>query len=299
MKKMFLCSFLLLPALCFGRSRDLIKYIPADSFTVIGADFVPLRANTIFTSLEGNGRIWDPEKESDLTHYFELLKIDPRKDVQTFIFSKYLNAYGSKGSLRIFEFNRDIELPAERSMKYLQSMLYKIDPEWDIYAAMIAPRMIAFGNLNEAKMAVDLAQGKSSSFVQNSQLHSLLTKVPDNSAIWGVAIPTAQKQNSAKKGERRENPMLEAFRNYYFFGVPSKNNIKTEFYGEAVSEKEALFVNTFAIGILTYSKLRVDETVADQLDLINIEKDGTTIHASGTVTQPLVDAYLNGDLGVD
>ena len=71
------------------------------------------------------------------------------------------------------------------------------------------------------------------------------------------------------------------------------------FYGEAVSEKEALFVNTFAIGILTYSKFRLEESVAEQLDQVNIEKDGTTIHASGVITQQLVDAYLSGELGVD
>jgi hypothetical protein len=299
MKKWFLFLLIVFPLSSFAASRDLIKFVPADSFTVIGADFLPLRANSVFAGLEGKGRVWDPEKESDLTRYFEILKIDPRKDIQTFIFSKYLNSYGNKGTLRIFEFNREIELPTEGSMKYLQSMLYKIDPDDDVYAATIAPRMIAFGDLNEAKMAVDLSKGKSPSLMQNSHLNTLLSRVPNDSAVWGVAIPASQKQASAQKGERRDNAMLEAFRDYYFYGVPAKNNIKTHFYGEAVSEKEAMFVNTFAIGILTYSKLRVDETVAEQLDNVNIEKNGTTIHASGIVTQELVDAYLNGELGVD
>lgn len=299
MKRSFFLLFLFFPLFAFAGARDLVRFVPADSFTVIGADFVPLRSNSIFISLEGNGKVWDSEKETDLSHYFQILNIDPRKDVKTFVFAKYLNSYGSKGDLRIFEFHREISLPQEGSVKYLNSQLFRIDPEWDIYAAAIGPQMIAFGTLNEAKMAVDLSQGKAPSLAQNVRLNSLLTKVPGNSAIWGVAVPLSQKQNAAQKGERRQNPVLEAFRDYYFYGVPTKNNINTHFYGQAVSEKEALFVNTFAIGILTYSKLKVDEAVAEQLDSVNIEKDGTTIHASAVVTQPLVDAYLNGDLGVE
>ncbi len=299
MKKIILALWLLFPAFGFASARDLVKYIPADSFTVIGADFVPLRANAIFTSLEQSGKVWADPKESDISNYFRILSIDPQKDVKTFLFSKYLNSYGSKGNLRIFEFTRDVSLPRDGAMKYLNSELYRIDPDWDIYAAIIAPGMIAFGTLNEAKMAVDLAQGKSPSLVKNAALNSLLSKVPTTSAVWGVAVPLSRKEASAQKGERRQNPVLEAFQDYYFYGIPAKNNVNTHFYGQAVSEKEALFVNTFAIGILTFSKLRVDEAVAEQLDQVNIEKDGTTIHASAVVTQPLVDAYLKGELGVD
>lgn len=299
MKIIILALSLFLPDLVSASARDLVKYIPADSYTVIGADFVPLRANSMFASLEQSGKVWANPKESDISSYFRVLNIDPQKDVKTFLFSKYLNSYGSKGNLKIFEFTREVSLPREGAMKYLNSELYRIDPDWDIYAAVISPGMVAFGNLNEAKMAVDLAQGKSPSLVKNASLNSLLSKIPGTSAIWGVAVPLSRKEASAQKGERRQSPLLEAFRDYYFYGIPSKNSVNTHFYGQAVSEKEALFVNTFAIGILTFSKLRVEEDVAEQLDQVNIEKDGTTIHASAVVTQPLVDAYLNGELGVD
>jgi hypothetical protein len=299
MKKFFIAAFLFFPALVFGSAKDLVKYIPSDSFTVIGADFIPLRANAIFISLEQSGKVWSDPKESDLTGYFKILNIDPRRDVKTFLFSKYLNSYGSKGDLRIFEFTREISLPKEGSMKYLNAQLYRIDPDLDVYAAQVSPKMLALGDLNEAKMAVDLAEGKSPSLAQNASLFALLSKVPEPSAVWGLAIPLSQKEASAQKGERRESPILGAFHDYYFYGIPEKNRIKTHFYGQAVNEKEALFVNTFAIGILTYSKLRVDEKVADDLDQINIEKNGTMIHASGVVTQSLVDAYLKGDLGVE
>jgi len=290
---------LMIPSLALANARDLVKYVPADSFTVIGADFLPLRANEIYVSLERKGKVWANEKDSDLTRYFTILNVDPQKDVKTFLFSKYLNSYGSKGDLRIFEFSRDVSLPKQETMQYLGSELCRIDREWDVYAAALGPRMIAFGSLNEAKMAVDLAQGKAPSMMQNTKLSALLSKVPGTSAVWGVAVPLSNKQAAAQKGERRESPVLESFRDYYYYGIPTKNSVNAHFYGQAVSEKEALFVNTFAIGILTYSKLKVEETVADQLDQVNIEKDGTTIHASAVVTQPLVDAYLNGELGVD
>ena len=160
MKKFFIVAFLFFPVLVFGSAKDLVKYIPADSFTVIGADFIPLRANAIFVSLEQSGKVWSDPKESDLTGYFKILNIDPHRDVKTFLFSKYLNSYGSKGDLRIFEFTRDISLPKEGSMKYLNAELYRIDPDLDVYAAQVSPKMLALGDLNEAKMAVDLAERK-------------------------------------------------------------------------------------------------------------------------------------------
>lgn len=299
MKKLLLVLAFFIPTFTFANARDLVKYLPSDSFTVIGADFVPLRANSIFVSLEQNGKVWGDPKESELSEYFRILHIQPQKDVKTFIFSKYLNSYGSKGDLRIFEFTRDVSFPKDGAMKYLNSELYRIDPDLDIFAAIIGPKMVAFGTLNEAKLALDLGKGKSPSLAQNATLNSLLSKIPGTSAVWGLAVPLSQKQASAQKGEHRQSPVLEAFRNYYFYGIPTKDSVNADFYGEAVSEKEALFVNTFAIGILTYSKLRVDETVGEQLDQVNIEKDGTTIHASAVVTQLLVDSYLKGELGVD
>src|SRR5215813_11984170 len=107
MKKFFIAAFLFLPAFVFANARDLVKFVPADSFTVIGADFIPLRSNAVFTNLEQSGKVWSDPKESDLTGYFKILNVDPQKDVKTFLFSKYLNSYGTKGDIRIFEFTRD------------------------------------------------------------------------------------------------------------------------------------------------------------------------------------------------
>src|SRR5262245_39721590 len=140
MKKFCLFIFLISPALLFASAKDLVKFIPADSFTVIGADFTPLRNNSIFASLEQSGKVWSNPKESDLSSYFKILNVDPRKDVKTFLFSKYLNSYGSKGDLRIFEFNRDVSLPKEGSVKYLNSELFRIDPDLDVYAAQVSPK---------------------------------------------------------------------------------------------------------------------------------------------------------------
>ena len=191
---------LLFPTLCFASARDLVKYVPSDSFTVIGADFSTLRSNEIFLSLEQKGKVWDSEGDSDLTHSFKILNIDPRADVKTFLFSKYMNSYGSKGDLRIFELNRDISFSSEGSIKYLNLEILRLEPEEDVYAAVLSPRLIAFGTLNEAKMAVDLAQGKTPSLAQNPRLYALLDKVPGPSAVWGVAVPRSNKQSSAKKG---------------------------------------------------------------------------------------------------
>jgi len=290
---------LLFCTLSFGASRDLLRYLPKDSSLVVAADFSQLRGNQVFNSLESSGKIWSTEKESEVAAWLKKLGISPEKDVASFAFSTYVNAYGSGGQLKIFETVRDVPAPSMEAVKYLNHSLYRIDPDEDVYAVLLTPRTLALGDLNEAKSAIDLAGQKLAPVSQNAQMNSLLQKIPAQSPVWGAAIPLSRREAANTKTKQSTNAVLEAFQNYYFYGMPTKDAGTAQFFGQTTDASQAAFVNTFAIGTLTFAKMKAkDEKVADMLDQINVEQKGTTIHVSANVTKEMVDAYLRGELGV-
>src|SRR3989304_7382211 len=126
---------LLITTSAYAGSRDLVKYLPQYSYSVIGADLIPLRDNEVFVSMERKGQIWSYEDDSEIVNYFRILKIDPKKDVKTFVFSKYLNSYGSAGKLHVFELNQEIAplLSRKSSTKYLGVALVRLEPDQDRY----------------------------------------------------------------------------------------------------------------------------------------------------------------------
>jgi hypothetical protein len=280
-------------------SRELLKYVPQNSFFLTGADFDALRNNEIYTSLEQSGKIWSKNEDSDLP-YFKQLNLSPERDVRSFLFSRYLNAYGSKGDIRIFTLNRDISglLAAKSSTKYLSASLYRLDPDLDWYAVVLGPSTVAFGDLAEVKTAVDLLNSKLPSVNKNAELSGLLTKIPEQAAVWGAALPLTRKQASDSKADQSTSVVLQAFRNYYFYGIPSKNEGNVHFIGETVDDKEAVFANTFLIGLLTFAKVRAPENIAEQLDNVQVDRKERNIHVSGKITKQMVDAYFKGQLGV-
>lgn len=299
MKKLVvLFAFVFLPLAGAG-SRDLLKYVPQNSFFLTGADFDVLRSNEIFTSLEQSGKIWSKEKNSEIP-YFKQLNLSPEKDVRSFLFSRYLNAYGSKGELRVFTLNHDISglLAAKSSAKYLGASLYRLDPDLDWFVVVLAPSTVVFGDLAEVKTAVDLSSGKLPSVSKNEELSRLLTSLPDQAAVWGAAMPLTRKQASDSNADQSTSAVLQAFRTYSFYGIPSKSEGNVHFIGETVSDKEATFADTFLIGLLTFAKIRAPEDIGEQLDNIQVDRKDRTIHVSGKITKEMVDAYFKGQLGV-
>src|ERR1041385_4585232 len=104
-----LLIFVLSASFTFANTRGLERYAPQYSYIVIGADFVALHDNEIFRSMEERGQIWSYEDEdSEIGNYFRVLKIDPKTDLSAFIYSKYLNSYGTGGKLHVFSLTRDI-----------------------------------------------------------------------------------------------------------------------------------------------------------------------------------------------
>src|SRR5215831_15531003 len=104
--------FSLFCSLSFGASRDLLRYLPKDSSLVVAADFSQLRGNDVYDQLESSGKIWSTEKESEIVSSLKKLGIKPERDIASFAFSTYVNAYGSGGQLKIFETIHDVPTPA-------------------------------------------------------------------------------------------------------------------------------------------------------------------------------------------
>lgn len=292
--------FLSVASIAYSGSRDLLKYVPRNSFFVVGADFQKLRGNDIFTTMEQKGQVWSAKENFETAAYFKTVGIDPKKDVRTFVYSRYLNPYGNQGDLRLFELMKELlgKLPEKDSTKYLGFLLCRLDPAEDSYAVSLDQTTIAFGALNEVKIAVDLARGKIAGIRENGELNSLLGNIPSDSPVWGVARPFARREAAALKAQQSTSPVLEAFEYYFFYGKPTKTTASAHFYARAAGDSEATFAQTFMIGILTFSKFKVEDNVAEMLDQVNIERDGRDIHVSGVVTQEMVDAYFKGDLGV-
>lgn len=282
-------------------SREMVKYVPENAQMLIGADFKSLRTCDIFNQLEKEGRVWSFDERNDLTPYLKALNLNP-SDIQSSLFAKYLNSYGTKGEFHLFEVSRDLNsfLESKSPTPYLGSRLYRLKDDEDLFATMVEPSIIAIGSLTGVKMAVDVMQHKEKTIKDGTTLNPLLEKVPPAAGVWGISQPLSRQEAASHGTDQSTNAMLEAFHHYYFFGVPARETIRTHFVGIAKGESEATFVRTFMIGMLTFAKLKAeDQQVADALDQINIDRSGNSIHVSAVVNSSMVDAYLKGKLGVN
>lgn len=298
--KRFVLFLLLLPLICEASPRELARFAPRDSFLLVVADFAALRGNDIYVDLEKQGKVWSAKEDSDLAGYFEKMKIDPSHDVVSFLFSNYLNPYGNKGTVRVFELNREAAIPATAGpgLKYSGSTLYRLDPEEDEFAVYLDKKVIAFGNLNEAKATVDLKNKKMEGISKNPDLAGLLQKIPAQAAIWGAGVVLDRQTAADTKANQSTNAVLGSFRNYYFYGVPAKSSGTAQFFGETSDEKQAAMADTFLVGMLFFAKAKAPKEISEMMDSIQINRNGKTIHVTGAVTKELVDAYYKGQLGV-
>lgn len=301
LKKLVLILALMQVSFAHAASMSLTKFVPRNSFIVIGADFDSLRTNDVFAEMERKGHVWSQDEDSDFKHYLQLLKIDPQRDIQTFVLAKYVNSYGNKGELYILSLNRSLkpQLEGKSYTEYLGTPMFRIDNPEESYASEIGPDTVVLGNLKEVKMAIDVSRAKSPPLSQNVMFQRLLQKVPQTAAVWGASVPFSRKEAATLGIDQSTNAVLQAFEHYFFYGIPKRKTVDAFFVGQATGEKEGAFVRTFMIGTLTFAKLRVEDNVADMLDQIEVNGNGKQIEVTAVITKEMVDAYLEGDLGVE
>ncbi|HSE42805.1 MAG TPA: hypothetical protein VLH08_18720 [Acidobacteriota bacterium] len=302
--KIFAILFLVLASTHFAHatSREMLEYVPQNTMFVIGADYDALRSSDVFVKLENEGRIWSFDKRNNLMPYLAALTLKPA-DIQASVFTKYLNPYGTKGEFHLFQVSRDISshLSPKSSTPYLGSKLYRIHTEHeDLFATILTPQIVALGSLSGVKSAIDVMQGKGKHLKENPTVFGLIEKVPQTAGVWGISRPLSRREAASKGTNQSTNTMLESFENYYFYGIPSPVAVRANFIGFAKSEGEATFVRTFMIGMVTFSKFRAgNDRVADALDQITVDRNGKNIRVTAVVNQDLVNAYLNGEIGVE
>jgi hypothetical protein len=202
----------------------------------------------------------------------------------------------------LFETLRDISghLATKASTPYLEFKIYRIQAEEELLASVLGPNLVALGSLSGVKMSIDVMKGKEKPLKDNASAYSLVEKVPPAAGVWGFSRPLSRKEAATRGTSQSTNTMLEAFENYYFYGVPSRLTIRAHFIGFAKSEGEATFVRTFMIGMVTFAKFRANnDKVVETLDQINVDRNGKNIHVTATVNQEMVNAYLNGELGAE
>ena len=282
-----------------AKSEQLIQYLPRNSHLVAGADFAVLQQNEVYQSMERNGQIWSYDDKKGISEYIELLKLNTKTDIHSFAFSKYVNNYGASGKVHIFHMKQDwtSRLKSYPSSPYLGTSLHRLTPDRDMHAVLITPETLAVGNLNEVKMAIDVARKKVPAMRQNSNLASLYDKIPAESGVWAVAIPLSRRKAADTNAKQSTNAMISGFQSYYFYGIPTKAATRTQFYGQTEDAKQAAFMSSFMIGTLLVTKFRVDQPLAEMLDQIDIRQNGNTVHITMMVTKEMVDAYFNGKLG--
>jgi len=278
----------------------LVKYVPRFSYIVIGADFQMLRDNDVFLSMERQGQVWSYDEDSDITKYFRLLGIDGRKDVTGFVFCRYVNPYGSSGKIHMFSVTKDVSpfLQQKASTKYLNSSMYRLLPDDDMYAVQLDPGTVALGDLNEAKLAIDVSRQKVPPLAQNPSLSAMYQKLSPDAAVWSVALPLARRNAAQVKAKQSTNAVIGGFESYYWYAVPTKSTAHSHFFGQAHDEDKAQFINSFMIGILMVAKIRAHDPLAGMLDQIDIKQNGNTVHVSAVITKEMVDAFFKGDLGI-
>jgi hypothetical protein len=280
--------------------ESFIQYLPRNSFMVAGADFQRLQGNEVYLSMQKNNQLWSfDEGTGGVTEYLKLLEIDTQKDIQAFAFSKYINNYGESGKIHIFHVNKDLKpaLTAKTATPYLQNSIYRLTPDKDMYAVLLTPSTICFGNLNETKMAVDVSRSKVPAIKENDALFTLYGKIPSDAPIWGASIPLSRRKAADAKAKQSTNSIISGFQNYYFYGVPTKTAARTQFFGQAEDEKQAEFITSFMIGTLLVTKLRADQTLGEMLDQVDVKHNGNVVHVTMVITKEMVDAYYKGKLG--
>ena len=297
----FLGLVLSVAAVAAASSRDLIKATPRDSFFVLSADVQDMKDNEVFSTMAKNNQIWVFDESSNMTKILADLHIDLQKDISSFLFARYMNPYGNKGKMHIFELTRDFsaEMSGKEATPYLKIKMHRLNPQQDLYAAEIYPKAWAFGSLAAVKTAIDVSKAKQEGLSKNVELKQLFDTIPDQAKFWGMSLPFSRRQAAKQGTEQSTNAMLEAFDNYRFYGIPATKHVNSHFIGKAKSDSEAAFVSTFMIGTLTFAKFKVDDTVAQMLDSVDIRREGRNIHVTGTITKEIIDSYFNGELGVD
>jgi hypothetical protein len=298
-KVIFIILFLLAGALFAETREQLVRYLPRNSHLAGGADFLQMQENEVYQSMERNGQIWSYDDKNGIIEYIRLLKLDTKKDLNAFAFSKYVNNYGGSGEVRVFLLKRDWsqDVAAFPATPYAGTSLYRISPEQDKYAVLLTANTIAVGNLNEVKMAVDVSAGKVPAIKENTNLAPLYAKIPAGSTVWAVAMPLSRRKAADANAKQSTNAMIGGFRTYYFYGIPTKTATRAQFYGQTEDEKQAAFMSSFMIGTLLVTKFRVEQPLAEMLDKIDVKHNGNTVNVTMVVTKEMVDAYFKGKLG--
>jgi hypothetical protein len=298
-KVIFIILFLLAGALFAETREQLVRYLPRNSHLAGGADFLQMQENEVYQSMERNGQIWSYDDKNGIIEYIRLLKLDTKKDLNAFAFSKYVNNYGGSGEVRVFLLKRDWsqDVAAFPATPYAGTSLYRISPEQDKYAVLLTANTIAVGNLNEVKMAVDVSAGKVPAIKENPNLAPLYAKIPAGSTVWAVAMPLSRRKAADANAKQSTNAMIGGFKTYYFYGIPTKTATRAQFYGQTEDEKQAAFMSSFMIGTLLVTKFRVEQPLAEMLDKIDVKHNGNTVNVTMVVTKEMVDAYFKGKLG--
>jgi hypothetical protein len=298
-KVIFIILFLFAGALFAETRAQLVMYLPRNSHLAGGADFLQMQDNEVFQSMERNGQIWSYDDKNGIIEYIQLLKLDTKKDLNAFAFSKYVNNYGGSGEVRVFLVKRDWspELEAFPATAYAGTSLYRISPEQDKYAVLLTPNTVAVGNLNEVKMAVDVAAGKVPAMKENPNLAPLYAKIPADSSVWAVSMPLSRRKAADANAKQSTNAIIGGFKTFYFYGIPTKTATRAQFYGQTEDEKQASFMSSFMIGTLLVTKFRVEQPLAEMLDKIDVKHNGNTVNVTMVVTKEMVDAYFKGKLG--
>jgi hypothetical protein len=294
-----LCTFLSVNTNALTHD-PLMQYLPRNSFLIAGADFERLQNNEVYLSMERNHQLWSYDEGSDgIGEYVKLLNLDTQKDIQSFAFAKYLNNYGGSGKVHVFNLKRNLTktLSTNPSTPYLQSDLYRLTPDRDMYAVLLTPSTIAVGNLNETKMAVDVMRAKVPSVKENATLSELYGKIPADAPIWGVSVPLGRRKAADANAKQSTNTIISGFQSYYFFGMPTKTAARTQFFGQTEDEKQASFISSFMIGTLLVTKLRADPALGEMLGQVDVQHTGNNVHVTMLITKEMVDAYYKGKLG--
>jgi hypothetical protein len=176
--------------------------------------------------------------------------------------------------------------------------MYRLSPADDMYAVQLGAGILALGDLNEAKMAVDVSREKVASLIQNPSLGEMYQKLPQDAAVWSVALPLSRRSAAATKAKQSTNAVIGGFESYYWYAVPTKTTAHSHFFGQAPDEEKAAFINSFMIGILMVAKIKAQDELATMLDQVDIKQNGKTVHVSAVITKQMVDAFFKGDLGI-
>ena len=285
MRLLLTITVLLVPS-CFGVQIDplLVKFVPADSSSLLGARMSQLRMTPIYQKMVAQ------QKLPQLEQFARETGFDPRTDVDELLLGSAEDPastlVAARGKFHLHNLTKAVATPYRGYTIYSQ--------EDNGFVPIDANTTIA-GRIPRLKLAID--QYKAGGVAASKALLDRARAIPDNFQVWAVSegglnlvarqLPQAGNGiNFAKIFQNVEQTSFEA---------DLRNGVKAVITGSCKTPEDAKNLSDGARGLVGFGRLSVPDAQPELLKLwdgIEVKQDDRRITLNADIPQDLIDRVV-------